>query len=198
MTVIRYLKGTGCGLVRTSTTVFYEAQPRTFFIKSLALLYSSPFPLHRFQNLTQLLRLSPTLPSKYIHSTHTAMDNEKDTLPAYTRFSTPKLSWRVPATSMRTPEQQFELDLEALKNDGELARIGAESDEDTRKMKIDLFFLTIKLLIFTVAAVYILRFLSDVLATRALQAQAVVKTTPAAKVCFSLQKYLLCDMLMTS
>ncbi|KAI4649005.1 uncharacterized protein J4E78_008522 [Alternaria triticimaculans] len=115
------------------------------------------------------------------------MDNEKDTLPAYTRFSTPKLSWRVPATSMRTPEQQFELDLEALKNDGELARIGAESDEDTRKMKIDLFFLTIKLLIFTVAAVYILGLLSDVLATRALQVKAVVQATPAAKVCFSLQ-----------
>jgi len=70
MTVIRYLKGTGCGLVRTSTTVFQEAQPRTFFIKSLALLYSSPFPLHRFQNPTQLLRLSPTLSSKYTHSTH--------------------------------------------------------------------------------------------------------------------------------
>ncbi|KAI4910529.1 uncharacterized protein J4E92_010457 [Alternaria infectoria] len=88
---------------------------------------------------------------------------------------------------MRTPQQQFELDLEALKNDGELARIGAESDEDTRKMKIDLFFLTIKLLIFTVAAVYILGFLSDVLAAGAPQVKAVVKAAPAAKVCFGLQ-----------
>ncbi|KAI4690318.1 hypothetical protein J4E81_007471 [Alternaria sp. BMP 2799] len=112
------------------------------------------------------------------------MDNEKDTLPAYTRFSTPKLSWRVPPTSMRTPEQQFELDLEAVKNDGELARIQAESDEETRRIKMDLVFLTIKLLIFTVAAVYILGFVSEVLATRASEVRAVVKATPAAKYCF--------------
>jgi len=64
VTVIRYLKGTGCGLVRTSTTVFYEAQPRTFFIKSLAFLFSSPFSLHRFWTQTQILRLSFNLPNK--------------------------------------------------------------------------------------------------------------------------------------
>ncbi|KAI4608623.1 hypothetical protein J4E83_009060 [Alternaria metachromatica] len=109
------------------------------------------------------------------------MFNEKDTLPAYTTTSTPQLSWRVPATSTRTPEQQFKLDLEAQKNDNELARIQAEFDEETRKTKIDLVFLTIKLLIFTIAAVYILGFVSDVLATRALHAKAVVKATPAAK-----------------
>ena len=102
------------------------------------------------------------------------MDNEKDTLPAYTRFSPPKLSWRVPATSMRTPEQQFELDLEALKNDGELARIGAESDEIMRRMKMDLVFLTINLFVFTVAAVYILGFVADILAACAPHVKAVV------------------------
>ena len=126
------------------------------------------------------------------------MDNEKDTLPAYTRFSSPKLSWRVPPTSMRTPEQQFELDLEAVKNDGELARIQAESDEETRRIKLDLVFLTIKLLILTVAAVYILGFVSEVLATPASEVKAVVKATPAAKVCLSLQRCLLFKILIPS
>ncbi|KAI4619163.1 uncharacterized protein J4E87_007751 [Alternaria ethzedia] len=109
------------------------------------------------------------------------MFNEKDILPAYTATATPELSWRVPATSTRTPEQQFKLDLEAQKNDGELARIQAEFDEETRKTKIDLVLLTIKLLIFTVAAVYILGFIADVLAACAPQVKAVVKATPAAE-----------------
>jgi len=126
------------------------------------------------------------------------MFNEKDTLPAYTATATPKLSWRVPATSTRTPEQQFRLDLEARKHDGELARIQAESDEEMRKMKIDLVFLTIKLLIFTFAAVYILGFVFDVLATRASEVKAVVKATPAAKVCLSLQRCLLFKILIPS
>ncbi|KAI4906992.1 hypothetical protein J4E90_009886 [Alternaria incomplexa] len=83
---------------------------------------------------------------------------------------------------MRTPEQQFELDLEAVKNDGELARIQAESDEETRRIKMDLVFLTIKLLIFTVAAVYILGFVPEALATRASEVEAVVNATKAANI----------------
>jgi len=126
------------------------------------------------------------------------MFNEKDTLPAYTATATPKLSSRVPATSTRTPEQQFRLDLEARKNDAELARIQAESDEEMRKMKIDLVFLTIKLLIFTVAAVYILGFVSDVLAARASEVKAIVKAAPTAKVCLSLQRCLLFKILIPS